>query len=305
LPSITITLRYEVGPQMREDQGMARFAPPTPRSRRLGRELKRLREAAGQNLEAAAKQLHCSTSRVSRIESGEIKPRPGDVMEMLVAYGHPIEGEPGQSLLTLARDLRESGWWQRMDTLTSRYATYIAYEAEALELRNFEPTLIPGLLQTEAYAREVNSVGRETDGEAIEQRVKARLTRQEVLARKPTPLRLHAIVSEAALQVEVGGPDVLREQLRHIVELAKRPNVTIQVLRFAAGATLADRGGFAVLTFEKDEPPLGYIETLAGELFLESPKEIGKLTSVYDHLRTLAMSPAESIKFIREQVSGA
>lgn len=286
---------------MREDQGMARFTPPTPRSRRLGRELRRLRETRGWKMEDAAKQLQCSTSRVSRIESGDIKPRTGDVMELLHAYEISLDSEPGLSLLSLTRDLRQSGWWQRLDALSGRYATYIAYEAEATDLRNFEPTLVPGLLQTEAYAREVNSVGRETDAEVIEQRVKARLTRQQVLTRKPHPLRLHAVLSEAALMFEVGGPEVLGDQLKHIVQLGKLPNVTIQVLRFAAGATLADRGGFAVLTFEKDEPPLGYIETLAGELFLESPQEIGRLTGVYDHLRTLAMSPAESITFIRER----
>jgi hypothetical protein len=224
-------------------------------------------------------------------------------MELLVAYELSLDSDPGESLLSLARDLRESGWWRRLDALSGKYATYIAYEAEAVELRNFEPTLVPGLLQTEAYAREVNSVGRETDTEAIEQRVKARLTRQEVLSRKPVPLKLHAIVSEAALSVEVGGPEVMREQLEHIVALSRRPNVTVQVLRFAAGAHLATGGGFAVLAFEKNEPPLGYIETLAGELFLESRQEIDRLHSVYDHLRALAMSPAESAKFIRERAS--
>ncbi len=290
---------------MREDSGVARFTPPTPRSRRLGRELRRLRDIKSWTMDDAAKQIGCSVSRISRIESGEIKPRPGDVMELLVAYEVPLEGEPGNSLLTLTRELRQSGWWQRLDALSGRYATFIAYETEALELRNFEPTLVPGLLQTPEYARAVNSVGRETDAEAIEQRVKARLTRQEVLTRMPSPLRLHVIVSEATLLFEVGGPDVLRAQLEHIGNLAGRPNITVQVLRFAAGATLADRGGFAILSFERDEPPsLGYVETPAGELFLESPREIGRLTSVFDHLRTLAMSPAESVKFIKEQASG-
>lgn len=283
---------------------MARFTPPTPRSRRLGRELRRLRDSRGLNAEQVAKQIGCSISRISRIESGEIKAKPGDVMELLVTYGESIDGEPGHSLIALARDLRESGWWQRLDALSSRYATFIAYEAEAKGLRHFEPTLVPGLLQTEAYAREVISVGRETDEDAINQLLKARLTRQEVFRRSPAPLRMHTILSEAALCIEVGGTDIVREQLRHIVELSKLPNVTIQVLRFRAGAHLATRGGFAVLTFEKDDPPLGYIETLAGELFLESPKELDRLHSVYDHLRTLAMSPAESVKFMKERASG-
>jgi transcriptional regulator with XRE-family HTH domain len=256
-------------------------------------------------MEAAAKQLGCSMSRISRIESGDIKPKPGDVIELLMAYEVPLDGEPGPSLLTLARELRESGWWSRLDSLSSRYATFIAYEAEAAELRSFQPTLVPGLLQTEDYARAVSGVGRETEEEAIEQRVKARITRQEVLTRAPTPLRLHAILSEATLLFEVGGLEVLRAQLEHLVRLAATPNITVQVLRFAAGATLADRGGFAVLTFEGNEPPLGYCESAGGELFLESPREIGRLTTVFDHLRTLAMSPAESVKFIKERASGS
>lgn len=219
---------------------------------------------------------------------------------MLIVYDVAADSDPGRALISLAEGLREPGWWQRLGALSSRYATFIAYEAEAAELRNFEPTLVPGLLQTEQYAREINSVGRETDLDAIEQRVSARLTRQQVLDRAPTPLRLHAICSEAALLTEVGGPDVMRSQLAHIVQLSRKANITIQVLRFAAGAHLADRGGFAILTFDSD-PPLGYIETLAGELFLESTADIAVLNSVYDHLKTLAMSPAESIRFVQER----
>jgi transcriptional regulator with XRE-family HTH domain len=280
-----------------QNHGMPRFTPATPRSRRLGRELRKLREAKGLTGEETAKLVRCSSSRISRIESGEIKPRAGDVMELLVTYGVRIDEEPGTSLLEQARDLREEGWWQR---LGGRYATYIAYENEAAELKNFEPMLVPGLLQTEAYAREVNTIGRESDRDTINQRVDARMTRQEVLRRQSTPLRLHAILSEAAVRTEVGGPDVLREQLNHLIALSRLPNVTIQVLRFEAGAHLAISSGFALLTFDQDDPPLGYIETLAGELFLESSRDLARLSAAYDNLRTLARSPAESIKFIKE-----
>ena len=133
---------------------MPRFTPATPRSRRLGRELRKLREAKGLTGEETAKLVRCSTSRISRIENGEIKPRTGDVMELLVTYGARIDQEPGTSLLELSRDLREEGWWQR---LGGKYATYIAYETEAVGLKNFEAMLVPGLLQTERYAREVTS----------------------------------------------------------------------------------------------------------------------------------------------------
>ncbi|MFY1697929.1 helix-turn-helix domain-containing protein [Solwaraspora sp. WMMA2101] len=276
---------------------MPRFAPATPRSRRLGRELRKLREAKGLTGEEVAKSVRCSSSRISRIESGEIKPRAGDVMELLVAYGVPLDAEPGSSLLAQARDLREDGWWQRVG---GKYATYIAYETEAVELKNYEPTLVPGLLQTERYARAVNIIGREVDPDTVNQRVATRMTRQEVLHRQPTPLRLHAVLSEAALRTEVGGPEVLRDQLARLVTLSELPNVTIQVLRFEAGAHLADSSGFALLSFERDDPPLGYIETLAGELFLESTRDLARISAAYDNLRMLAMSPAESVKLIKE-----
>lgn len=282
---------------------MARFTPATPRSRRLGRELRRLRDGAKLTLEEAGKLIGSSGSRIQRIESGEIKPRPGDVMELLVAYGQPIDGEPGRSLLVMARELREVGWWQRLNSLPTRYATMISYEEEATEIRNFEPVLIPGLLQTEAYARAVISVGRETDGDIIEQRVQARLKRQEILSRKQKTPRLFVVIAEAALLVEVGGVEVMRNQLGHLVTMAGQANIQIQILRFGAGAHMADQGGFLVLK-SSDDPPLGYIDTLAGALFLESPQETSRLSSVFDHLQKLAMSPAESVKYIKEKSRG-
>lgn len=277
-----------------------RYTPPTPSSRRLGKELRRLRDAARLTLDDAGKQVSRSISWVSRIESGEIKVRPGDVLELLQAYNLPLENDQARALMALARRVRDTGWWSRLNTLPSRYATYIAYESEATSLRNFEPVLVPGLLQTEAYARAVISVGRETDTHAIEQRVRARLKRQEVL-RKDQPLRFWAIVSEAVLECEVGEPDVYAEQLDHIVNMCRQPTITVQVLPFAAGAHLASYGGFAIAGFQQGDPDLGYIETLAGELFLESDDEIAKLNKVWDDLRTKSLSPAESVKVIRSR----
>ncbi|MDG4749925.1 helix-turn-helix transcriptional regulator [Micromonospora sp. WMMD718] len=283
---------------------MARFTPPTPRSRRLGRELRRLREARSLTQGDAAKLLRCSQQRIARIESGDIKPRPRDVLEILVAYDVPHDEEQGLTLRAMAEQLREPGWWQRLNTLPARYVTFIAYEAEATDLRQFQPTLIPGLMQTRAYAQEVIRIGRETDQEEITQRVEARLKRQEVLTARKPPLRLQAIITEQALMLEVGDADVRREQLAHIIKVAALPNVTVQVLTLAAGAHLAVHGGFEVLTFADGDPPLGYIETLAGELFLESPEEIRRLTGVHEHLLSLALSPRESIRFIQEKKDG-
>ncbi|GAA5176964.1 helix-turn-helix transcriptional regulator [Rugosimonospora acidiphila] len=288
--------------RMREDSEVPRFTPPTPNSRRLGRRLRRLREERGLTQEEAARLLACSQGRIGRIESGDIKPRPRDVLEILVAYGVPHEQEPGRGLLEMARQLREPGWWQGLSTLPNRYITYMAYEAEAAELRHFEPMAIPSLMQTRAYAEEINRVGRETESELIAHRVEATALRQEVLTTRRPALRMHAIVTEVALMLRVGGTDVMVEQLELVARLAARPNITVQVLRLAAGAHLAVRGGFAILSFDQRDPSLGYIETVAGELFLESADEVRRLNGAYEGLQALALSPSESVKFVQTKV---
>lgn len=276
------------------------FTPPTPRSRRLGRALRALREGQQLRLEDAGKLVSTSASRIQRIESGDIKARPGDVMELLRAYQADLSSEQSEALIEMARTLKEGGWWQRAGELPPKYLTFIAYEAEAVEMRNFEPTLVPGLLQTEAYARAVVSAGRETETAWIEERVQARLRRQALLTRRPGGLRFHAVLTEAALRVEVGSQEILREQLNHLVELSRRANIAVQVLRYKAGAHLAIHGGFALMRLEQHDPPLGYTETMAGAIFLEDPSEVERLHVVYDQLRALAQSPAESVAFIEE-----
>lgn len=287
---------------MRDTQGVARFAPPTPRSRRLGRELRRLREERGLTLEQAGREINMTGARISRVELGDIKISAGGVIELLRAYGVDLDSPEAQEMVAEAQAMRrEAGWWQRIGLLPSRFATYIAYEDEASDLLNFEPNLIPGLLQTPEYAQAVFSdpSGGPVDEDATEGRVKARIKRQEVLSREGKGrLRLHAIISEAALLTEVGGRNVRRDQLAHLVTTASRPNIRVQVLRFAAGAALANNGGFAILRFAKD-PELGYVDTLAGPLFLEATDDIARLMGVFDNLKTLALSPAESIDYIR------
>lgn len=288
---------------MRENRRVARFAPPTPRSRRLGRELRRIRERAGLSQEQLAERLGVSQALVGRRETGEIRASAGNVLEILRACNQDGMAEAEiEALLQMARAVREVGWWQRLGTLPPRYTTMIAYETEAQELHTWEQNLFHGLLQTEGYARAIVSIGRETETEAIEQRVRARLQRQAVLTRKENRLRLDAVISETALYAEVGGPETLREQLLHVVRLAKEPNITVQILRFRAGAHLASYGGFSVMRFESD-PPLGYLETLLGELFAESNAEIDQLTNVFTHLKTLALSPAESARLLKERAS--
>src|SRR5262245_21310416 len=141
---------------MRETQPVAKFAPPTPRSRRLGRELRRLREERGLTLEQAGTAINMSGARISKVELGDIKISAGGVIGLLQAYGVDIGTEPAQEMISEARAMRtEVGWWQRLNSLPTRFATYLAYEAGAIDLLTFEPNLVSGLLQTRDYARAV------------------------------------------------------------------------------------------------------------------------------------------------------
>src|SRR5262249_35290743 len=206
-----------------ERTGMARSSNPeqnpTLRARRLALELLRRREAAGLTREEAARQLEWSTSTIFRIETGRSRPQPGNVRVLLELYG--VTGPERDGLIRLAREARQPGWWHSFrDVLPNPYEVYIGLEAGAASIRNFEPNVVPGLLQTEEYARQTFRNGpRELDREEIERRVQVRTERQHVLAREDRP-RLWAVVDEAVVRRVVGGPEVMREQLRHLIECA-------------------------------------------------------------------------------------
>lgn len=290
---------------MPDDERVPRRSPPTPRSARLGREFRSLRERKGWTMEQAAAALGRSQSWLSRVESGLIKLRPGDAALLLMTYGVALEADPAKAMIATARTVGEAGWWQGFDTLSLPYMTYIGFEREATEIRNYEPTLIPGLLQTRDYAEAIARIGLETDPEHVQQRVDAKMKRQQEVFAREHPPWVHAVVSEAALLCEVGGRAVLAEQLRHVVELAQLPYINVQVLRFAAGAHLAERGGFAILCFGGGDPDLGHIETTTGSLFLEATKDVNRLTAVFDDVVMRSMSPAESVQFIEQKARDA
>ncbi|MFL6075363.1 MAG: helix-turn-helix domain-containing protein [Mycobacteriales bacterium] len=274
---------------------------PTVRSRRLGKELRRLREESGHTCEHVAGLLRCSASRISRIESGEIKVRPGDVYELLELYAVPDEHR--HELLEMAKDVRREGWWQRYDdVLPKRYLTYILMESEAREIRAFEHSLVHGLVQTTDYAQAVQHTDPEVDDPNASKRADARIARQAVLDRPGNPLLLHVVMDEAALHRQVGGRDIMREQLRHIVKRAALPNVTIQILPFDRGAHPGMAGSFAIMDFpDPSDRSVGFsnIQVL-GERTFERPSEIKELNLVFDQLIARALSPAESIELIAQ-----
>ncbi|HKT06216.1 MAG TPA: helix-turn-helix transcriptional regulator [Rugosimonospora sp.] len=284
---------------------MAVGSPPTVRRRQLGRELRRLREDAGLLAEALAERLHCSPSRVSRIETARIRIGPGTVHEILDALG--VHGDERARLVALAREAEEPGWWQAYtDALPLPYATYISLESEAVSLKAFEPTLVYGLLQTREYARAVIEPGaRHQQPSEVAARIEARLARQRVLT-KPDPVRLHVVLDEAVLHHAVGGHEVLRAQLQRLVELARRPNVTIQVLPFEKSSALVFfPGPVVIMGFpDPDAPPVMYLESVATDLYVERPETVQAHLDLYDRLVEQALSPSRSIRKIQSLLTG-
>jgi hypothetical protein len=254
--------------------------------------------------EEAAARLECSPSKISRMETGRVGIHPRDVRDLLELYG--ADEEQCAALLVIAREARERGWWHSFfGVLPKLYLTFIGLEAEACRVRTYEPQLIPGLLQTEAYARALRH--REPlrrVPEETESFIAARMARQSNLTRDD-PLDLWAIVDEAAVRRLVGGKDVMRDQLRHILEVALLPNVTVQVIPFAAGAHPAMEGPFTLLEFpDPADPQLVYLENLVTSLFLEQEQEVSRYRLVFEHAVPIALSPEESRKLIMEAVIG-
>ena len=260
------------------------------RRRRLALELRRFREAARMTCEDVAGHLECSTSKISRIETGRVRVSPRDVRDMLDLYRVP---EPQRdSLVQLARESRQKGWWHAYsDTIEPRFATYIGLESAASEIRIYEVTLIPGLLQTEDYARAVIAAGAvEGSPEAVERNVAFRMARQPALTSEDPP-QLWAVLDEAALRRQVGGPGLMRLQLDHLLDLGGLPNVAIQVLPFGAGAHPAMGRPFVILAFpERADPDVVYLEDLTSALYVEDVDEVDRYNMFFNHLRATALS---------------
>src|SRR5918997_6329887 len=231
--------------------------PVVPR-RRLGAELRTLREQAGLTLEDVAKELECSVSKVSRLETGQGIPKVRDVRDLLDRYG-VTDPAHRDRLLRWVREGQRQGWWHDFSDvlapdpedplLPDNLSRYVALEQDASEVRGFENTLVHGLLQTEDYARAVLSALSTADPEATDRLVEFRMRRQERLYVDEDPLKIHVILDEAVLQRPVGGEQVMCGQLKRLLADAQRPNITIQVLPFSVGAHRATDGSFVVLAF--------------------------------------------------------
>lgn len=284
---------------------------PAGSRRRLGAELRRLRNNAGLHLHQVASQVPCSMSKISRLETGKGSPKQSDVARLMEIYGVASDTE-SDMLLRLVRDSRSQGWWEPYTEglpserfMMDSPGRYTSLESEAVALRSFEITLVHGLLQTERYMRAVIApLLPQYSPDEVDRLMALRRARQEALQRAgDAPLELTAVLDEAVLRRPVGSPEVMSEQLVHLLEVSRWPNVTIRVLPFAAGLLRAHAGSFGLLEIPDDRgSDVVYIEGHAGETYLDAPSDVDLYKDVFGDLLDGALPPATSQELIGRYV---
>ena len=278
---------------------MASNVNPTVRRRRLGQELRRLRELKGMTAEEVAERLLVSQSKISRLENGRRSISQRDVRDLCGVYeveDHRIV----ESLMQMAKDSRQQGWWHSFGDIP--YSVYIGLETDAASLRVYDPQVVPGLLQTRQYAEAlIAGALPETAAADVEKRVQVRLRRQERITAPESPLRLWTVMDESALRRVVGNRSLMRDQLEHLVEQSQLPHVTVQVIPFEMGAHPGLNGQYAILEFpDAADSSVVYIEGVTSDLYLEKANDVQKYSVMYEHLRAQALNPDQSRQFIAD-----
>ncbi len=267
----------------------------------LGGQLRRLRESRDISRESAGWEIRASYAKIGRLESGRVGFKERDVADLLTMYG-VTDARERETFLALVRRANEPGWWYRYgDVLPSWFEMYVGLEQAAFLVRTYEVQFVPGLLQTEDYARAVILLGHPGASKAeVERRVELRTTRQELL-RSPQAPDLWAVVDEAALRRPHGGLQTLRAQIRRLIALTELPNVTLQVVPFGLGGHAAAGGPFTILRFaDPDLPDIVYLEQLTSALYLDKRPDIDNYMAVMDRLCVEAESPAQTIQFLNQ-----
>ena len=274
---------------------MATGQSPTFPRFQLGKQLRDLRERASLTTDDVASHMDCSASTISRIEGGKVGVRRSALIQLMDLYRVTDVGHR-ETLLALAKQGKQRGWFARYSDLPAAYSRFIGLEAAAFEMRDYEPLVVPGLLQTEEYARalmQADPTGR--DHPAIETAVRIRMERQDLLTQE-RPLRFIAVLDESVIRRMIGGPAVMHAQLKHLVDLSELRNVTIQVLPFSGGAYAGMAGSFAILDF-RDAASVVYAENLTGDIYQEAD-DVARHSVIFENLRAAALSPLESIKMV-------
>jgi transcriptional regulator with XRE-family HTH domain len=272
---------------------------PTVRRRRLGTELRRLRESTGYKLEEVAGLLGVAPSTLSRIETGKAPTKSAYLTQLLEMYQVTDSGQR-QTLVDMAREGHRKGWWAAYDdVLPSGLGVYVGLEAEASGLSSYENSVVHGLLQTADYARAIlRETGPRHSAEQIERLVDLRLERQRRLVEEPA-IELWVILDEAVIKRIVGGPTVMGRQFGRLLATAATPEVTLQVLPFESGAHAGLDGPFSIIEFdERGDSEVVYVESAAGPLYLEKDRDVRARAEIFDRLRAAALPPAASLDLI-------
>jgi transcriptional regulator with XRE-family HTH domain len=274
---------------------------PTVRRRRLGQELRQLREAADLTIEEVAERLEVSPAKISRIETGRVSVRPRDVSDLLDQY--KVAGRHRDDLLILTREARQQGWWHSYsDVLSEGTDIWVGLETEAEAIRLYEVQLVPGLLQSEEYARAVlRAHYRSEQPERVDQRVKLRMARQQlVIEQNNTPI--WAVLDEAVLRRQMGPPEIMQAQYRRLLEFSDANNITIQVLPLDVGVYSGVPVGFWIMRLIDQDPEVVVIEHRGGILYIERSEDVAAYAHVFDWIRATAKGPEESISYITNKL---
>ncbi len=274
-------------------------AGSTVRRIMLGSQLRRLREDKGVSRQEAGYTIRASESKISRLELGRVSFKERDVDDLLTLYGVE-DKEEREALLQLARDANTPGWWHRYnDVLPGYFQTYVGLEESAALIRTYELQFVPGLLQCEGYARAVIRLGNAGAADhEIEQRVELRMQRQERLTGPDAP-RLWAVLDEGALRRPIGGPEVMREQFEHLIEMSRLPNITVQVMPFRFGGHAAEGGAFSILRFpDQDLPDVVYVEILTGAMYLDKRDDVDTYLQAMERLCVDSATPERTVELL-------
>jgi transcriptional regulator with XRE-family HTH domain len=274
----------------------------TARRMLVGARLRRLRESRGISREAAGYEIRGSESKIRRLELGRVGFKERDVENLLTFYGVVDEAER-EPLLSLVREADNPCWWQRYsDVVPGWFQPFVGLEEAAELIRTYEVQFVPGLLQTEDYARAVIGGRGGVPADVVERRLRVRMSRQKVLARDDPPL-LWAVVDEAALRRPIGGPKVMRAQLAHLAVVAAQPNIILQVMPFTSGGHAAEGGAFSILRFpEPDLPDVVYLEPFGGAVYLDKREEVGRYLETMARLGADSAEPAATVGILERLI---
>jgi len=269
---------------------------PTLRRRELASQLRELRKQSGRTVEDVARELLCSPPKISRIETGVRPASPRDVRDLCIIYG--VDDSLRDRLMTLAREAKQQGWWNKHEDIA--IDRLIGLEIEATKISSYESCVIPWMFQTREYARAVirGSLPRIAD-HILDERAAARLTRQEIITRESPP-HFWSLVDESSLRRRVGSNQIMRDQLKGIIDLAAFPNLTLQVVPFSLGAHPGLDNTFELLEFPPGQPPVVYVESMAGGLYLESTSDVDRYKEALMHLHAGALDPENSVSLIEQ-----